>query len=45
MIPEVVKAITTAVQIDYLSNFVPKMEQVISKVVQIISSHNMTQKQ
>ena len=45
IISEVVKAITTAVQMDDLSNFVLKIEQVVSKAVLVTPSHKRTQKQ
>ena len=40
IIPEVVKAITTAVQMDDLSNFIPRKAQVISKAVLTVPSHS-----
>ena len=45
IIPEVVKVKTTAVQMDDLSSFICKKEQVISKAVLATHSHKMTQKQ
>ena len=45
IIPEVEKAITTAVQMDDLSNFIPKKEQVISRAALAMPAHTMTQKQ
>ena len=45
IIPEVVKAITTAVQMDDLSSFIPMKEQVITKAVLATPSDKMIQKQ
>ena len=45
IVPEVVQAITTAMQMDDLSNFVPKIEQAVSKAVLVAPSHKMTHKQ
>ena len=45
IIPEVVKATTTAVQIGNQSNFLPKKAQVISKAVFTIPSQKMTKQQ
>ena len=45
IILEVVKAITTAVQMGDLSSFILKKEQVISKAALATPSHKMTQKQ
>ena len=45
IIPEVVKAITAAMQMDDLSDFIPKIEQVVSRAVLATPSHKMSQKQ
>ena len=45
IIPKVVKAITTAIQTDDLSNFICRKEQVVSKAVHTTPSQKITPKQ